>query len=275
MDNVTSINQLAGWVETNPWWGFIGCIFAVVALIGMFVLYIKGKKIKLPYYIIRSINIVKDYASRIESLELLYSGQKIENLTITKIAFWNGGRDTIDKSDIAPADPLAIRIKGDAKILDTRIIFEKNPANKFSIILSTDQTYVTSNFDFIDKDEGVVIELIHTGKSNKDIEFTGTIKGAGNIMERFYPHSRRFPYFFPCRLPITGHTKALRYIMAGLLFVLPIFLLITPSSEVVAISPQAERLIVTTILICFYWPLGYLMIKRWIPKGFDIFEEDF
>lgn len=52
--------------------------------------------------------------------EMRYSGPQIENLTVTKIAFWNAGRDTIDNQDVASAGPF-VHVKEGYKILDVKI----------------------------------------------------------------------------------------------------------------------------------------------------------
>ena len=85
----------------------------------------------MPFYANRSINIVEDLVSRFESLKMLYSGQPIKNLTVTKTAFWNGGRDTIKGEDVASADPLSVHVKKGCKILNAKILYIKNPANQF------------------------------------------------------------------------------------------------------------------------------------------------
>ncbi|MDU1322139.1 MAG: hypothetical protein E6931_11595 [Clostridium botulinum] len=76
---------------------------------------------------IRSINLFKDTGDKIDGLEILYLENAIPNVTITntKLAFWNDGNETIDGSDIAPRDPLAIKIQDDFKILESKIIYTK------------------------------------------------------------------------------------------------------------------------------------------------------
>lgn len=169
-------------IGTNPWLTVLSLIVAIIGIILTIIFYFKSKKVKSPCYAIRSNNIIKDFVSKFEALEMRYAGQVIKNLTVSKIAFWNTGGETIDKDDIIRADPIVISIKNDFKILDFKIIAMDNKTNNFQLARNEDQSNVNINFDYIDKNDGIVIQLIHTGYSNNDIDIHGRLKGAGEII---------------------------------------------------------------------------------------------
>ncbi len=247
----------------NPWLSIASLIIAVFGVGLAIIFYIKGKRVKLPFYADRSVNIVKDLVSRFESLEMLYSGQPIENLTVTKTAFWNGGRDTIKGGDVASADPLSVHVKKGCKILDAKILYTKNPANQFSITTSDDQSYITLQFDYVDKGEGVVIQLIHTCTSSEDIKIRGTIKGAGKPVHRYVP---------------TSSTKRFRYIIAILYFSIPPILMAYLFLAKFFAKPEnpltliVNVVVLASIFIGYSW-LGFNTLKKRVPKGFDVFQE--
>ncbi len=62
-----SFSELADWLATNPWFGVLGFIAGVIGII----LTIRSKKEKLPFYAIRSNNIIRDLAGRFEPLEVI------------------------------------------------------------------------------------------------------------------------------------------------------------------------------------------------------------
>lgn len=138
----------------------------------------------MPCYTKRSINIFRNFVSKIEHLKIIYFNQQIENLTITKILFWNRGYETINRLDIPQLDPLTIRVKNGLEILDAKIIYMNNPANQFSLIFSDDISYITLEFDYVDKDEGAIVQVMHTGTSESDVQISGTIKGAGKLKHK-------------------------------------------------------------------------------------------
>jgi hypothetical protein len=81
-----SLFQFVNWLETNPSLGVASFILAIVGVVLAIFFYIKSKKVKIPCYAVRSLNIVRNLVNKIESLEMLYGGQPINNLTVSKIA---------------------------------------------------------------------------------------------------------------------------------------------------------------------------------------------
>lgn len=96
---MSSLSQWVDFLVTNPLLGLASFILAIIGLVLAVIFYLKSKKIKSPYYAIRSINLIEDLISKIESLEMLFRGKPIKNLTVTKLAFWNAGNDTINYQD--------------------------------------------------------------------------------------------------------------------------------------------------------------------------------
>lgn len=143
-------------------------------------LYLLGaRKVKRPYYQIRSWNIVKDFNGTFESVNILHEGVPVQNLTVTKIAFWNSGREAIYRDDIAPKDPLRIELEDEFKILEIPQLEGKiNPANNIKLITSEDESQIQFDFDCLGKNEGLVAQIVHNGLSSRDLKFEGTIKGS-------------------------------------------------------------------------------------------------
>jgi hypothetical protein len=180
-----------------------------------------------------------------------------------KIAFWNAGNDTIDNQDVPIAEPLTIHVINESQILDAKVIYRKNPANQLTISLSSDKTFINLKFDYIDKEEGGVIQKIHTGKSNEDIEIHGLIKGVGKINKKSVTNILSSP----SKPPSAKMRKSIRYFMALTFFGMPFFII----SEILK---GKTDLISSGFLVLLYWGLGYFIFKRRLPKGFDIFDED-
>ena len=263
VNNVSSYSQLTEWLETNPWWGFVGFIMAILGFASAIIIYIKVKNVKSPCYAVQSRNIVRDLVSKIDSLEMLYSGKPIENLTVTKIAFWNAGRDTINSQDIASTDPLTVHVKKGCKILDTKVLYTKKLVNLFSITTADDQSNITLNFEYLDKDEGAVIQILHTGKSSEDIEIRGTIKGAGKLAQKHVPRLRGDIPLFPS---LPNKMRRLIFALIYFLFPIPVFVLMYLYGGI-------DGMVAGIIILIFYWGMGLHIIKRRLPKGFDVFEE--
>lgn len=253
----------------NPLLGILSFAATLASAILAIFFYFKAKRAKKPCYAKRSVNIVKDLVSKFESLEILYDGQKIENLTITKVAFWNAGSDTMDNHDIASADPIVIQVSNGCRILKAQKIYEKNSANKLELKTSTKESQFLIDFEYIDRGEGAIFQLFHTGTSNQDVKVLGTIKGAGKIEE--WGTSRMLegaavPFHYRIFL---GVTFLISPILAS--FILLYYPgLVFMGKEMPKIS-LFGNIISFTIPALISWIIAYYVLTRTMPRGFDAF----
>jgi hypothetical protein len=163
----------------NPAW--IGPAIGLISLSLAITFFLLGRRARLkgPTWAVRSNNLVRGFASSLPDLEILFRNEKVETLTVTRIAFWNRGRATIDANDIAPADPLRIATLGNSRLLDVKVVQINSGPSKFEALPSADGREALLRFDFLDHDHGAVLQIIHTGPSHTDLTVVGTIKGAG------------------------------------------------------------------------------------------------
>jgi predicted ATP-dependent endonuclease of OLD family len=129
MMNSTMIIGVIDLVGKSSWLSILAFILGLFGISYTFL----HKKEKVPCYDIISNNIIRDFVSIFKLLEIKYSNQEIKNFTITKIAFWNKGRETIVKEDIVTLDPISIHIKDGYNILDKEIIGRNEKTNNFSL----------------------------------------------------------------------------------------------------------------------------------------------
>ena len=159
---------------------------AIIGIILATFFYLKGKKEKKPTFQIRSFNLVKEFSKKVTNIELLYSGENVENLTITKVVFWNRGDEPIRKDDVAVADPIKIVVDSKYEIFEAEILNDiANEANRFELVKNGNKSIIIT-FDFILPGEGVAVQIAHSGLSSEDITLTGTIIGAGKPEEIVY-----------------------------------------------------------------------------------------
>lgn len=171
-----SIKNIMKWLNENQWLNLIFLILAVLSILVSFYLYFKSKKRKIPIYLIKTFNLIRDRVNKIQEVKIIYSDKPIKNLSITKVAFWNKGNEVINNTDIAPKEPIRIVVTDDYEILNARIVFSKNEANNFSVKQTSDRKSVIIDFDYIFTSEGISLEIYHTGISGKDIKFKGSLK---------------------------------------------------------------------------------------------------
>jgi hypothetical protein len=172
------MDEALSWLKAN--WFSVGTFIVgfILAVWGLAVTY-RHRRIKGPRYALVSHNLVYNLVSNVPSLQILHAGKDIANLTVTRIAFWNAGGGTIQKGDIAKADTLQIKPKNGVQILSAQLIRESNLVNKFTISVAKDKSHIALDFDFLDKDQGAVVQVFHTGLGRRDLIISGTIKGSG------------------------------------------------------------------------------------------------
>jgi len=170
--------NITQWFNENRWLNLIFFILTVLSIIVSFYLYFKNKRKKILVYFVKTFNLIKDRVNKVQEIKIIYLDNPIKNLSITKISLWNKGNEIINKTDIAPIDPIRIVVDDEYEILNANIIFTKKEANNFSITITPDKKSVVVDFDYIYTTEGISLEIYHTGVSGKDIKLKGTIKGA-------------------------------------------------------------------------------------------------
>lgn len=125
MNTNSLANIISDFLNENPYMTLMVFTCTVASVILAIYFYYKSKKNKKPTYIVRTINLVNEKIKHKSVIDFLYLGQKINNISFTKIAFWNDGKDTINFSDVAKNSQLKIKIKEGYKILDCKILYQK------------------------------------------------------------------------------------------------------------------------------------------------------
>lgn len=142
---------------------------------------IKDKKRKQFTYAIKSNHIIHNSVAKIDKLDLRFDGKRIDDLSITRIVIWNSQNKEIRDNDMVSDYDLSVAIDDDFEILDAKILYENEPANKFTI-KNLHSKKITLEFEYVDKKEGVVLQIIHTGKA-QNLKVDCKIKGGDPIKE--------------------------------------------------------------------------------------------
>ena len=157
------------YLQENPiMWAFLALctVLAIPAIIISVYTLIIGKRRREFTYAQTTYQVVKSGVSSINKLKLLFNENPIPDLTITRFSIWNSGTEEIRKEDLYFAKPLRIKSLGDTVILDASIIQESDPEHKFEIISINDKD-ILINFECAEKQDGVVIEVIHSGNADE------------------------------------------------------------------------------------------------------------
>ncbi|MFI3259916.1 MAG: hypothetical protein R3Y16_07460 [Rikenellaceae bacterium] len=264
-------------------------VFAIVGIAASFYFYKKSNRHTSATYMVRTIQLINDAVKKLPVIDMLCDGKPVRSLSISKIALWNDGSDTINSDSIAKNNTLRVIIDKRYEILGADIQYEKNPSNDFSISLSEDGHSVKIDFDYFDREEGVVLQLYHTGYHSSDVEVVGQIKACREI-RRIKPYSTA-----PMPMPdfklmeqikvnnrefrISNYKAMMLYgwiivAIASLMLFFGLRDVWVEPIEPVQNDPFMESLWVILFSI-LYGFVGYQVVKRRVPKGFDIFNDEF
>jgi hypothetical protein len=173
--------------------GIAGIVLGLIGLASGYIFYRKSLRIKLPMYLMRTENLIRDNVSSMSGLKITYNDHGIANLSITSILFWNNGSETIDEQDRVRSNPLRVSTNEGVQILDAKIAISNNQANRLSVNVDEQGNHAYLFFDYLDKAQGGIIQVTHTGLSSDDLSLHGDIKGAA--LQKCKDHSQRsWPY---------------------------------------------------------------------------------
>lgn len=178
----------------SPWFNGISFLITILSVILAYIFYKKSSKNIVPKYTLTSKKMIANNISEYGPLTVYYDGHEIPNFTASEFVFWNDGNATLLHDDIASADPLRFTAAAPYEILSARIIKASSPANKFSVLCSPDSANVEVEFDYLDKGQGGVIQILHTGEKSGDLAFSGSIKGFGRPQNT--GKTKAFPLWF-------------------------------------------------------------------------------
>lgn len=166
-------------IDPNLLIGILSLIIALVTLYVSYHLFNKGTKEKKPSYTIMTRGIIRNAPDEFADLKIIYRTEEISRFSESRVAFWNGGKETIFRKDISENDKIAISPEEGYQILGAELVYQLNTANNFAVQFINGKVYI--DFDYIDNGEGCTIQIFHTGKTSWSLSVSGSIIGAGKI----------------------------------------------------------------------------------------------
>ena len=274
------MQNLIPWIKSST-----GTIIGVVGIVLAVVFYRNGKEKKEFSYSLRSRTLIRKKKAKFEKLSILYGDKTIDNLCVSNLTIWNSGNKTINASDMVASKELTITAIEDSRILDVEVIARSEETNNFSVSHSDEHT-AKILFEYVDKMEGVVVQIIHTG-TNDSLKIDCKIKGGRPV--KIYDKNRKFLESFvigmtrfPSQRYFAIYVTACMVFFFGLavFFTLRVFdidlqQVILPKNEMIA-QPSAENQSVigyVTLSGVFWgyflslWAVGIPMIKRMYKIG--------
>jgi len=168
------LQSIIGFVSNSLVGLFIGVLFTVI--FGLLPSIIMGKKRPTSVKIFN--NIITHDKNVYDGLEFRYDKVVINELSETKIFFWNSGKKSIRGSDLLKDNPLGLSLGPDINIFRFRYLTTDRMKRTFALKWFPDEDMFIFDFDAIPKNEGFYIEILHSGNMSDSINIVGEIDGA-------------------------------------------------------------------------------------------------
>jgi len=171
-------------LANNPFVTVGSFALAVLGIVLAIIFYVRSKRDKTPCFEKSSNTIIEGLHQSLDGLEVHYKGKAQERITVTKVAFWNDGKETIDRSDLIEKDPLRLVCPKTVDVLDIQIVNSSAESNSAQIgepVSGEDTVYYPLSFEYLDHEEFFVVQIIHNGDSSEEFDVEGKVKGVKHI----------------------------------------------------------------------------------------------
>jgi hypothetical protein len=159
---------------------YAGFFVGILGIALSIYLFRKGVEAKDPRYYYKTFKNISKLSDEEDSkIKITYGQDEVSRVFTTYVWAWNNGKKPINKTDIPPQSNIRIDFhdeKFTPKILDYEIIKASRSEINFSATRSG-ETALVLNFDFLDQNDGAVLEIQHTGSSETEIKSDGIILG--------------------------------------------------------------------------------------------------
>lgn len=177
------LDHVSNFLNFSDIMGLVGVALA------LFAIHLQIKDKKRPCYAVLSQTIVSDANSILSGLHVIFKGIPQDRVTVSRIIFWNDGRDAIKCEDISKASPIRVAVAPGAEVLSCSLLGSASDTNGVHIHVSETEPTPSENyeiyvdFEFLNYGDGFVLDIIHNGPFDHQIALEGTIIGANPLRQ--------------------------------------------------------------------------------------------
>jgi hypothetical protein len=244
-------------------------VLAVLGILSAYYFYQKSLRERKPAYAVYTTVLIGGVQNVISDLQVLYRGQPVDEVSVSTVMFWNDGKETITKDDIA--DRIRFEPLNGVEILNAELVESLHPPNHFVVERATDGAKVWVDFDYLDFEQGALIQIVHTGMWGEVLKVEGSIHGVNEI--------KRMDSYGRSKLANTWH----KYRSLSVFFLLILLCEITISLSLATRPPfsRIHSLIITSAFLSVlgmiawfvHWVNSPLLGREWeIRQRFRSFK---
>ena len=153
-----------------------------IGLAASYFFYRIAKKERRPVYVVAGNVVVRGDEKR--QIEVRHREQVVPVVTRTVIAFWNAGREPIRRDDLLENHPLRVRLPDDAVLLEAGVLTRTRSEIDFACFPDDWYAAVNLGFSYLNRGDGGVVEILHTGELPFNAKIEGAIVGVDSPPKR-------------------------------------------------------------------------------------------
>lgn len=274
-DSILSYLNLS-WVSV-----VITLITFIIAIALAVFLYFKAKQKKgLSYYISNNLLIDRSNTENPDQIEIFFLGTKVDKLYKTLIYIWNSGNQIIKKNELNTKDPFRLEIENNKEILSIKIIKSTRDVIDFNTYSENSVNFHKVNFDYLDPNDGAVIEVLHNG-SIDDLKLKGTVMGISKIKntesnkENFFIKAVNESLIFNSIL-ISNAPRAfgiLVFLIGCSMAFFASYLYLNPETKIVTQISDGKSIFIGSLIYIVFGLIVVFFNKRQYPKNLEIKEK--
>jgi hypothetical protein len=155
----------------------LGIAGILIGALTSYYFYMKSRERIEPRYLLQHEPLLGSSSGAMNEVTLLFKGQKITNLNRCLLLIWNRGSRTLSRSAVVDSDKVRVSLPEGSKVLGVGIAQSTRPAIGLTASVDEPATIVTVDFDFLDKGDGGVIEILYQGNPSLKPKLVGSIRG--------------------------------------------------------------------------------------------------
>ena len=226
-----------------------------------------GRAERVPCYISYNEELIGDNSILAPDVEIKHLGRSLPRVTLTRVVFWNAGREPIRPDDLLQDDPIAIRLPRGSSLIRASVRRAAPAAAGFFVqpeTIRNGETLVHLRFAFLDRGHHAVIDILHTGGVNEEVKISGTVIGVPAGIRH-----RRAPEGFLSRRGRSGARDPRSAVVMGLVGLLALLAAVL-SLRWESVYPLPPNVVLAGVSVlcsaaCFNRALKYLYPTRMLP----------
>lgn len=270
-------------------------ILAIAGILLAYFFYKKSQRTREPRWGIRNSNLIAGYGAKLSRLRVIYDDHDVDNLSVSKVLIWNDGREPIRSGDVSKVNTLRIVSSPGVIIYESRLITASSPSCQVSVAGPStvspehdgteaySETYI--NFDYLSHNQGLIVQVVHSGTSAIDLSVAGEIIDAKIKRQRVYTGSNYLMLPTPTKFDRSLSPARRRVInigtsiaMALTMFGLALFLVYQGENDRQILSNPSWSNTTLSILLLIQPVililLTYIRYSRRYPADLDSFTAD-